>query len=30
MRHWHNQIVGSQEEFDRLVEVGEEEGVSAE
>ena len=29
MRHWHNQIVGSQEEFDRLVEVGETEEVSA-
>jgi DNA-directed RNA polymerase subunit beta' len=29
MRHWHNQIVGSKEEFDRLVEVGEAEEVSA-
>ena len=25
MRHWHDQVVGSQEEFDRLVEVGESE-----
>ena len=23
MRHWHDQVVGSQEEFDRLVEAGE-------
>ena len=32
MRHWHDQVVGSQEEFDRLVEAGEseEEEVTAE
>ena len=29
MRHWHDQVVGSQEEFDRLVEVGESEEEEA-